>query len=153
MKRIRRILRGEQGFTLVELMVVVIILGILAAVAVPQFMKRAETARVSSALSSLQSMKSVIDVWAAENGKYPKEDNSSDDGIAKVLQSAGINWTGDDKGIRDPWGNAFGYDIDSDSYTLSCGKDNSGKYYKATNSSNPVQTDDTPTQTVTSYAP
>ncbi len=61
----------QRGFTLVELLIVVIILAILAAIVVPQFASSTDDAKVSSLDSSLASMRSVIDLYYQQHGSYP----------------------------------------------------------------------------------
>ncbi len=61
----------EQGFTLVELLIVVIILAILAAVVVPQFATSTDDARLAALDSTLGNMRSVLDLYQAQHGEYP----------------------------------------------------------------------------------
>lgn len=95
-----------KGFTLVELLVVVAIIGILAAVLTPRLLGYTERARQARALADLGSMKTVVEVYAADegNGVFPAKDQ-----IGAVLQAKGIQWTGDAEGIKDPWGNPYYY--------------------------------------------
>jgi general secretion pathway protein G len=60
--------RGRQGFTLVEILIVVIILGILAAIVIPQFTNASEDARVSSLQSTLQTLRSQIQLFKLQHG-------------------------------------------------------------------------------------
>jgi general secretion pathway protein G len=82
-----------KGFTLVELLVVVAILAILAAALLPKFLGYTDKAREAQTMADLSTMKSVVEIYAADvgAGKYPAVDG--DDGIGKVLTGAGINWT------------------------------------------------------------
>jgi len=63
--------KAQQGFTLIELMIVVAIIGILAAVAIPQYQDYTTRAKLSKALSAVESVKTAIAVSAQENGTYP----------------------------------------------------------------------------------
>ncbi len=110
-QKARKAFRNQKGFTLVELLVVVAIIAILAAVLLPRLLGYTNNARVSRAKSDLASMRSVVEAYAANegNGYYPIADNTADGGIAKVLQAKGIKWTGDADGVKDPWGTPYQY--------------------------------------------
>ena len=60
--------RKKHGFTLVEILIVVVILGILAAIVIPQFSQASEEARLSSLKSNLQSMRSQIELYKIQHG-------------------------------------------------------------------------------------
>ena len=63
--------RNQKGFTLVELMIVVVIVGILAAVAIPMYTGQIKKARASEAEATLGSIRSSLRVMYAENREYP----------------------------------------------------------------------------------
>jgi general secretion pathway protein G len=63
--------RGKAGFTLIELMIVVSIVGILAAIAIPNYQWSVIKSREAVLLENLYSFRSVIDQYMADNGKYP----------------------------------------------------------------------------------
>ncbi|MFY9233340.1 MAG: prepilin-type N-terminal cleavage/methylation domain-containing protein [Fimbriimonadaceae bacterium] len=65
MKRIRK----TKGFTLVEIMIVVLIIGILLAIAVPNFIKSRETSRKQTCIGNLKQVDSAKEQWAMENNK------------------------------------------------------------------------------------
>jgi prepilin-type N-terminal cleavage/methylation domain-containing protein len=62
--------RNERGFTLVELMIVVIIVGILAAVAIPMYQGATERAKASEAVAALGTIRGAMRVYYAEHGSY-----------------------------------------------------------------------------------
>jgi len=63
--------RHRSGFTLIEILIVVVILGILAAVIIPQFTNAADDASISSARTQLQTMRSQVELYRAQTGAYP----------------------------------------------------------------------------------
>lgn len=93
--------RNERGFTLIELMVVVIIIGVLAAVIMPTVIKQADKAKVKRAISELKSIKTTIDSYYVENGSYPKIDE-----IMEVLSDAGFP-----SQLNDPWNQPYVYSV------------------------------------------
>lgn len=103
--------KWQQGFTLIELMVVVVILGILAAVVVPRVMDRPEQARVSAAQSNIQAIRSALDMYKLDNHAYP----STDQGLQALAELPATeplptNWNRYmEKVPDDPWGKPFLY--------------------------------------------
>lgn len=105
--------RRQAGFTLIEVMVVVVILGILAAFIVPKIMSRPDEARVIKAKQDIRAVKQALDLYRMDNYFYP----STDQGLeALVTPPSGDpeprNWRKEGylDGIpRDPWGNPYLY--------------------------------------------
>ncbi len=64
-KNMKKVLKGEGGFTLVELLIVVIILGVLAAVVIPQFGASTQEANMAALDSNLATMRNAIELYAA----------------------------------------------------------------------------------------
>lgn len=60
---------NRKGFTLVEIMIVVAIIGLLAAIAIPNFVKARDTARKNACIANLKQMQGAIQVWAIDGNK------------------------------------------------------------------------------------
>ncbi len=69
----RKIFRGEKGFTLVELMIVIIILAVLTGIAVPSYMALRNRARESATESEMKNIATALELYQADNEKYPAD--------------------------------------------------------------------------------
>jgi general secretion pathway protein G len=78
-------MRAKKGFTLVEILIVVVILGILAAIVIPQFTEASTEAKTSSLVTDLQSMRSQIELYKVQH-------NDNLPGVAKGTHTAGADF-------------------------------------------------------------
>ena len=106
----RRILRhpSRQAFTLIELLLVLVILAVLAAVVVPKFVGRSEQARITAAKTQIASFETSLTSFEVDCGRFP----TTDEGLtALVVQPQNVkDWKGYMKSVpKDPWGNAYVY--------------------------------------------
>jgi len=102
-------LRQTQGFTLVEMLLVLVILATLAAIVIPKMAGRSQQAKVTSAQTQINSLELALDAFEVDNGYYPKTGALDD----LVEQPAGAtNWKGPylKKIPLDPWGGPYTYD-------------------------------------------
>jgi general secretion pathway protein G len=76
----------RRGFTLIELVVVVLILGILAAVALPKFVGQSDTAKLNGSLQSLTVLRTAIDTYRVNNSSYPTLANLDQPGSNGIMQ-------------------------------------------------------------------
>jgi general secretion pathway protein G len=100
----------RSAFTLIELLLVMVILAVLAAVVVPRFAGKSKDAKIKAAITGVASLKTALDTFEVENGRYP----SSDEGIgALVNQPSGMDkWGGpyiDTQNVTDPWERPWQY--------------------------------------------
>ncbi|MBU0676504.1 MAG: type II secretion system major pseudopilin GspG [Verrucomicrobia bacterium] len=96
----------KEGFTLIEILLVVVIIGILAALAAPRLGGRVKDAQISAARSDINAIGVAIDLYEMDNGDYPPS-------LQALVQNSGArNWKGPylKKGLpKDPWGNDYIY--------------------------------------------
>ncbi len=100
--------RARGGFTLIELVVVIVILAILAAVIVPRFFGRTEDAKISNAITTIKTLDDSIGMFNADTGGFP----SSLDALINNPQAKGWNgpYLKNQSSVpMDPWGHAYTY--------------------------------------------
>lgn len=85
-KKLRTALKNQSGFTLIEMLIVVIVLGILAMIIVPQISVSTDDARLSTLQTNLGSLRSAIELYFHQHGAYPGAKKS--DGTAAVASAA-----------------------------------------------------------------
>jgi general secretion pathway protein G len=120
--------RFSRGFTLIEILVVIVILGILGAVVAPQILSRPDSARVQAAQLDLRTLASALEIYRLDNFNYP----SSDQGLDALVEAPsgspeakGWNPDGYIKKLpEDPWGTPYVYEnIDGRINLISLGAD------------------------------
>ena len=109
----------NSGFTLVELLVVMVILGLLASLVLPNFFGQAASARKKTALVQMRTLGTALDAYALDTGRYP----SSSEGLSALIeQPSGLDmWDGPYlKGAlpKDPWGNPYEYRVSGSSVEI-----------------------------------
>ncbi len=119
---LRGVLRRVGGFTLIEILVVVVIIGILGAVIVPNLLSRPDQARITAAQTDLRQLANALDIYRLDNFHYPSTEQGLD---ALVSRPAGSpepkNWNPDGyvKALpTDPWGSPYIYERRSSDFTL-----------------------------------
>jgi general secretion pathway protein G len=106
----------QRGFTIIELLIVMAILGMLAVMVAPNLFNQADGARRDAALSQIAAIASALDTHRLDVGQYP------DDLLGLMENSANrASWNGpylNNDVPRDPWGFEFQYSVDGNTYTL-----------------------------------
>ncbi len=106
-------LHRARGFTLIEIMVVVVIMGVLAALVVPRLMGRTDDARILAAKQDIATLMQALKLYRLDNQRYP----TTEQGLQALVTRPAMapvppNWkTGGylDRLNRDPWGNPYQY--------------------------------------------
>jgi general secretion pathway protein G len=108
-------MKNQKGFTLIEIMVVVIILGILATIVLTNVMGREDEARINAAKVQIRSLEGALDGFKLDNGFYPATDQGLD-ALIKKPETGRIPAKWKDGGYlkparipKDPWGNDYHY--------------------------------------------
>jgi general secretion pathway protein G len=108
-----KILLSNSGFTLIEIMVVIIILGILVGLIVPRFMEKPDKARIVKAKMQIESISAALKEYKLDNGDYP----TTEQGLQALVEKPSIGKIPDkypEKGYfpkvpKDPWQNEYLY--------------------------------------------
>lgn len=113
MKKHPHLYRHQAGFTLIEIMVVVVILSIMAAFIVPRIMDRPDQARLIKAKQDIRVLENALRLFKLDNQVYPSTDQGLDVLITKPdSMPEAKNWAEGgyiDRLTKDPWGNPYQY--------------------------------------------
>jgi general secretion pathway protein G len=117
----------RKGFTLIELMIVVVILGLLATIVMPKMLSRPDQARRVKAKADIRSIQSALALFKTDTGRFP----TTSEGLEALVNNPGVKGFNADGYLEsvpvDPWGNRYVYlspGVRSKDYDLkSYGKD------------------------------
>ena len=104
--------RRERGFTLIEIMVVVIIIGILAAIVAPNVIGRVDDAQITKAHAEISNIESALKFYRLDNFAYPSTEQGIEALVTKPNDPNVRNWKSGgylDRLPKDPWGNPYQY--------------------------------------------
>ncbi|MRX06762.1 type II secretion system protein GspG [Pseudoduganella sp. FT25W] len=113
MKKLNLRRRMQRGFTLIEIMVVVVIMGVLAALVVPKLLNRAGESKVAAAKVDIATIMQALKLYKLDNQRYP----TTEQGLQALLEKptagpAANGWKAGgyvEKMPKDPWGNQYQY--------------------------------------------
>jgi len=101
--------RSRAGFTLIELMIVVVILGLLATIVMPRILSRPEQARRTKAKIDIRNIESALALFKTDTGRFP----TTSEGLEAMVSDPGIKGYSADGYLNkvplDPWGNKYVY--------------------------------------------
>jgi general secretion pathway protein G len=108
-------MKNKRGFTLIEIMVVVIILGLLAGLVLPRVLGQEEKARINTAKTQIRALENALDAFKLDNGFYPTTDQGFD-ALIKKPETGRIPLKWREGGYlkparipKDPWGKDYVY--------------------------------------------
>ncbi|HAF43489.1 MAG: type II secretion system major pseudopilin GspG [Sideroxyarcus sp.] len=104
---------NNPGFTLIEVMVVILIIGVLAALVVPKVMSRPDEARITAAKQDIATISQALNLYRLDNHRYP----TTEQGLAALVKKTTMppipaNWKSEgylDRVPKDPWGTPYQY--------------------------------------------
>lgn len=97
--------KRTHGFTLVELLIVIVILGLLMSLVAPTMFSKVDSTKVKTARAQMQMIETALDTYRLDMGEYPET-------LTALLQSSASGWDGPYMPKRipeDPWGNSYYY--------------------------------------------
>lgn len=101
----KRSRRARAGFTLIELMVVIVILGMLVALVGPRLIGQTDKAKVAAARTQIENFSMALNLYKLDFGSYPK----SAEGLDALVNNGKENYLDQDNVPMDPWGNPYVY--------------------------------------------
>jgi general secretion pathway protein G len=113
--------RQAKGFTLIELMIVMVIIGLLAALVAPRLLNKVGTSKIKAAKAQIEMFSTALDAFKLDTGRYP----TTEEGLKALIENPGIaGWDGPylkkKKIPKDPWGHDYIYKCpgDHDDYDI-----------------------------------
>lgn len=106
-------MQGNKGFTMIEVLVVITMLGILSAILMPKVAKQMDKPKKSRAVVEIKTMKNAMDAYYAEKNGYPTGSE-----IVTVMQNEGVLGDKFGKGALDPWKNPYYITSTATTYTI-----------------------------------
>jgi len=101
------------GFTLIEIMVVIVILGVLAALVVPSILSRTDDARIVAAKTALGAIRQALKLYRLDNQRYPSNEQGLSALVERPADPSLKNWRPggyiQQGSLKDPWGNEYQY--------------------------------------------
>ena len=104
--------KRQSGFTLIEIMVVVVILAVLGALVVPKILENVDKARVTRAQSDIRAIQTALDLYRLDNFKYPTTEQGLQALVTQPNDPTITNWRAGGylpSLPKDPWGNPYQY--------------------------------------------
>lgn len=116
----KRVGRGDDGYTLTEILVVLAIIGLIAAVLTPGLVGQLGRARAKTGQMQVETVAAAVEVFRSDVGRYPTKSEGLNALLAEPGDASG--WTGpylkSGKVLKDPWGHDMAYDVTEDGRTF-----------------------------------